>query len=280
MELIKKMVMFKVQVPVEVPINSTEEEVIRAAVDAYNENDIDSLWIDSNQAMDVQDVVYTSKIGTSYTRNMVLQEIRFWMDQTDPFKSFDKDRKVLLEPIVYEKVMGIIDWQHPYTVLTEFDEETIGEILSSHVMTLPLKRKVLDLTNLQLHFLADLVTFEIQHMYREGEDQSEHEKLQFLSTLQDQLVSSDDQQNFLVVVEDEFVRDTQIASVPEADPMDDEGWNDTTGEHVLGVFSAKNADEAIGQASEICHVSGEMLKAYPLLQYSSERMGGEVSGFL
>lgn len=69
---------------------------------------------------------------------------------------------------------------------------------------------------------------------------------------------------YLIVVETEFVRDTQIAMTAEVDPMGDEGWYDTTGEHVLGVYSAKSVDQAKAYVASTHHISAEIIKAYPL----------------
>ncbi|MDQ0255547.1 hypothetical protein J2S74_002929 [Evansella vedderi] len=77
--------------------------------------------------------------------------------------------------------------------------------------------------------------------------------------------------DYLVVVNSEFVRDTQIADSPESDAGDEEGWHDTTGEHVLGIFRGTNESEVIEQAAVISHMSGEMLIAYEL---KNNRKGG------
>jgi hypothetical protein len=63
---------------------------------------------------------------------------------------------------------------------------------------------------------------------------------------------------------EEFVRDTQIAEVPDADGNDTEGWNNTSGPHVLGVFADSSPGEAIEQAAVVCHLSSVMLGAYEL----------------
>lgn len=68
---------------------------------------------------------------------------------------------------------------------------------------------------------------------------------------------------FLVVVEKEFIRDAQVATVPEAE-HDSDNWCDISGHIVLGTFSANCQDAAIDKAAIEHHLAGECLLAYPL----------------
>ena len=65
-------------------------------------------------------------------------------------------------------------------------------------------------------------------------------------------------------MDSEFTRDIQIANIPEADKGDTENWSDYENDVVVGFYFADNEGEAIGSAALDIHVSGEMLKAYPL----------------
>lgn len=69
--------------------------------------------------------------------------------------------------------------------------------------------------------------------------------------------------NYLVVVESDFVRDAQLATVPEADHESDD-WIDATGQLVLGTYTAEEEDKAIEAAANEHHLSGDTLTAYPL----------------
>lgn len=69
---------------------------------------------------------------------------------------------------------------------------------------------------------------------------------------------------YLVVVKEEFVRDTQYAVIPDADISSDTDWYDTTGSHVIGVFYSTNPKDAIRNASKISNCSEEVLGAYSL----------------
>lgn len=78
------------------------------------------------------------------------------------------------------------------------------------------------------------------------------------------IIMKNNKKRYLVVVEAEFVRDVQLADDVTSDPMETEGWSETTGEHVLGIFEGTDEGEAIGLAAVVAHLSGEMLKAYEL----------------
>lgn len=68
---------------------------------------------------------------------------------------------------------------------------------------------------------------------------------------------------YLIVIASEFVRDAQLATVPEADHESDD-WTDATGQLVLGTYSAETEAQAIENASLEHHLSGDTLMAYPL----------------
>lgn len=72
-----------------------------------------------------------------------------------------------------------------------------------------------------------------------------------------------DMKSYLIVVESEFVRDIQIATVPEADQLSDD-WTDGSGQLVLGTYSAQTEEAAIEQAALEHHLSGDTLMAYPM----------------
>lgn len=69
--------------------------------------------------------------------------------------------------------------------------------------------------------------------------------------------------SYLVVVDSEFVRDTQLATVPEADHESDD-WIDATGQIVLGTYTAEEEDKAIEAAANEHHLSGDTLSAYQM----------------
>lgn len=70
-----------------------------------------------------------------------------------------------------------------------------------------------------------------------------------------------DMKSYLIVVESEFVRDVQIATVPEADHESDD-WMDGSGQLVLGTYTAKTEEVAIEQAALEHHLSGDTLFAH------------------
>lgn len=71
---------------------------------------------------------------------------------------------------------------------------------------------------------------------------------------------------YLVVIEREFVRDTQICPDPEL--IEDNGeWRDASGHFVLGVYAGKNKAEAIKEAvaaQEFIGLNEKVLEAYGL----------------
>lgn len=82
--------------------------------------------------------------------------------------------------------------------------------------------------------------------------------------------------NYLIVVTSEFVRDAQLATVPEADHESDD-WTDATGQLVLGTYAAQTEDQAIENAALEHHLSGDTLTAYPL-QASAVKVGIRIEG--
>lgn len=71
---------------------------------------------------------------------------------------------------------------------------------------------------------------------------------------------------YLVVVEEEFVRDAQVALTIDADPMDaGDGWGDAQAELVIGTYQADNEKQAIENAcSKNVNLVPETLTTYLL----------------
>lgn len=71
-------------------------------------------------------------------------------------------------------------------------------------------------------------------------------------------------ESFLIVVSEEFTRDTQIANFPEADKNDSDNWSDFEGEVVVGIYQSASLENAIKDAAINLGVSREMLEGYKL----------------
>ncbi|MFC5449159.1 hypothetical protein ACFPOG_12880 [Paenibacillus aestuarii] len=120
----------------------------------------------------------------------------------------------------------------------------------------------------QIDYLSDLVNYEIRFAKKELTSEDRDALLAFLNPLHKILSRALEgiiNRKYLVVVRGEFVRDTQV----QFEAGQSEGWHDTTGEHVLGVFEAECAGEAINQASVVCRVSEDNLAAYELSGFSN-----------
>jgi len=75
---------------------------------------------------------------------------------------------------------------------------------------------------------------------------------------------------YIVVIDEEFTRDIQIARIPEAQKSDTENWDCYEGDVVVGIYLDENGigkDGIIGQAAIDLGISGEQLKAYKLADY-------------
>lgn len=70
--------------------------------------------------------------------------------------------------------------------------------------------------------------------------------------------------NFLIVVDEYYVRDVQIATTVDADQSESENWIDYSGEVVLGVFTESTEEKALEMASQYKCINKSLLKAYPL----------------
>lgn len=123
------------------------------------------------------------------------------------------------------------------------------------------------LSRRQIDYLRDHVNYEISFAEKELLAEERSSLLAFLNPLQvilSRALESAVKRKYLVVICTEYVRDTQIAMNSEADPSKTDGWKNTSGEHVLGLFEAENASEAIKRAALVCEMSEEVLGAYEL----------------
>ncbi|MGV2887543.1 hypothetical protein [Paenibacillus taichungensis] len=76
------------------------------------------------------DIVYSSDNGGDYTESSIKEEIGLWMTKTEPFKSMDDREKSQALDVIYPTLLGQLTWQCPATLLAEYDEDDIQEILA------------------------------------------------------------------------------------------------------------------------------------------------------
>lgn len=77
------------------------------------------------------DIVYTADDGMGYTKLDVEFEIGEWMQGTsyESMRQLNDDQAKKAIDIIFNMVMSIISWEHPCTVLDQFDDEDVQEIL-------------------------------------------------------------------------------------------------------------------------------------------------------
>lgn len=64
-----------------------------------------------------------------YSKEDVIFEISNWINENNnPFKDLQNYDKLIVKDIIYEKVINIISWEHPSTILDQFEKEDIDEI--------------------------------------------------------------------------------------------------------------------------------------------------------
>lgn len=74
------------------------------------------------------EIVYTSEAGNQFTKEDIYAEIYVFIKSSErPW--LDNYPTYIIRDTLYEYLMGLLDWQHPYTLLSEIDDEETKVIL-------------------------------------------------------------------------------------------------------------------------------------------------------
>lgn len=83
----------------------------------------------ASKYFDGQKVVYVGDNCGEMTKVDIMFDIDEWVEETDHFTHLTETELINLKESVYNKLLMVLEWQSPYTVLTEFDEDDITELL-------------------------------------------------------------------------------------------------------------------------------------------------------
>jgi len=78
-------------------------------------------------------IIYITEDGTEYTIKEFEQEIRKGIKEIDEFKNLSRKQFNKCSKLAYDKVLNIISWEHPNTIIDQFEKEDIEEILKGGI---------------------------------------------------------------------------------------------------------------------------------------------------
>jgi hypothetical protein len=85
--------------------------------------------IDADAAITAGEVVYSCENGGDYTAEDVKEEIRIWMSNNSPFRLLEPTQQARAVEIVYPILLGCLTWQCPSTLLQEWDDDDIADVM-------------------------------------------------------------------------------------------------------------------------------------------------------
>lgn len=88
--------------------------------------------VDDNATIEEYEVVYSCEHGGDYTAEDVKSEIRNWISVTLPFRIMEPHQKEQVVETVYPMVLERLTWQCPLTLLLEFDQDDLADVLERY----------------------------------------------------------------------------------------------------------------------------------------------------
>ena len=77
-----------------------------------------------------QEIVYTGDNCGDMTKEDVMSDINLWIRETEEFAHLNEAQLTELKEKVYEQLLDRLEWQTPYTMLLEYDEDDMAALLA------------------------------------------------------------------------------------------------------------------------------------------------------
>lgn len=104
----------------------------REAMTAWLLNELEvSEAYELDKKISAEKIVYVGENCGEMTRDDVMSDIELWVGEINSFKRLNKVELELVKDKTYEMLLGRLTWQTPYTLLSEFEDEYIEEIMNT-----------------------------------------------------------------------------------------------------------------------------------------------------
>lgn len=81
----------------------------------------------------MSEIVYTSEYGTKYTKKDIKDLIKEYVTSSSRFVLFKNFDYIKVEKVLYDYIMNVITWEHPWTILDQIDGTEEEDIILDRI---------------------------------------------------------------------------------------------------------------------------------------------------